>query len=252
MAMPRTLIAGNWKMNGLIPDLSEIKTIADAADSASAEAVICPPAILIERSSSVASGTTLRIGGQDCHPASSGAHTGDVSAEMLAAVGATHVILGHSERRSDHGETSAMVAVKAAAAYRAGLTAIICVGETEQERARGTTLSVVEAQLAASLPDAANASNTAIAYEPIWAIGTGQVPTDQEIAEVHAAIRAVLTTKLREGAKEMRLLYGGSVKPSNAKSIFAIPGVDGALVGGASLKASDFISILSAAPSRET
>ena len=239
-------------MNGLIPDLSEIEAIADAVDGASAEVVICPPAILIERSSSVVSGRMLRIGGQDCHPASSGAHTGDVSAEMLAAVGATYVILGHSERRSDHGETSAMVAAKAVAAYRAGLTAIICVGETEQERACGTTLSVVEAQLATSLPDAANASNTAIAYEPIWAIGTGQVPTDQEIGEVHAAIRAVLSTKLREGAREMRILYGGSVKPSNAKSIFAIPGVDGALVGGASLKASDFISILSAAPLRET
>ncbi|HEX8046326.1 triose-phosphate isomerase [Rhizobium sp.] len=245
--MPRKLITGNWKMNGLVSDLSEITAMAAAAQDAGAEAALCPPATLIDRAVTITKGTKLLIGGQDCHANSSGAHTGDVSAQMLADIGATYVILGHSERRADHGETSATVAAKASAAYRAGLNAIICVGETEGERASGATLAVVEEQLQASLPEGASAANTTIAYEPVWAIGTGRVPTEEEIAEVHAALRAALSKRFEAEANDIRLLYGGSVKPSNARSIFSIPGVDGALVGGASLKASDFISILSAA-----
>ena len=248
MTMPRKLIAGNWKMNGVLPDLNEIAAIAAAADDAKAEAIICPPATLIDRAASIARGSKLRIGGQDCHVSSSGAHTGDIAPDMLADLGATSVILGHSERRADHGETSALVAAKAAAAYRAGLTAIICVGETEDERAGGKTLAVVESQLSASVPDDACAANTVIAYEPVWAIGTGRVPTEAEIAEVHAALRAALIKRFGAEGNEMRLLYGGSVKPSNAASLFSIAGVDGALVGGASLKASDFAAILRAVP----
>ncbi|MEF0863522.1 MULTISPECIES: triose-phosphate isomerase [Rhizobium] len=246
--MPHKLIAGNWKMNGLLSDLNEIAAIAVAADDAKAEAIICPPATLIDRAASIARGSKLRIGGQDCHVSSAGAHTGDIAADMLADLGAASVILGHSERRADHGETSALVAAKAAAAYRAGLTAIICVGETEDERADGKTLTVVEGQLSASVPDDACAANTVIAYEPVWAIGTGRIPTEAEIAEVHAALRGAVIKRFGAEGREIRLLYGGSVKPSNAASLFAIAGVDGALVGGASLKASDFAAILRAVP----
>ncbi|MDK4741467.1 triose-phosphate isomerase [Rhizobium sp. CNPSo 3464] len=246
--MPHKLIAGNWKMNGLLSDLNEIVAIAAAADDAKAEAIICPPATLIDRAASIARGSKLRIGGQDCHASPSGAHTGDVSANMLADLGATCVILGHSERRANHDETSALVAAKAAAAYRAGLTAIVCVGETDDERTGGMTLAVVESQLSASVPDSACAANTVIAYEPVWAIGTGRVPTEAEIAEVHAALRGALIKRFGAEGSEIRLLYGGSVKPSNAASLFAIALVDGALIGGASLKASDFAAILRAVP----
>ncbi|UWU24713.1 triose-phosphate isomerase (plasmid) [Rhizobium sp. CB3060] len=248
MTMPHKLIAGNWKMNGLLSDLNEIVAIAAAADDAKAEAIICPPATLIDRAASIARGSKLRIGGQDCNASPSGAHTGDVSANMLADLGATRVILGHSERRANHGETSALVAAKAAAAYRAGLTAIVCVGETGDERTSGMTLAVVESQLSASVPDSACAANTVIAYEPVWAIGTGRVPTEAEIAEVHAALHGALIKRFGADGNEIRLLYGGSVKPSNAASLFAIAGVDGALIGGASLKAADFSAILRAVP----
>jgi triosephosphate isomerase len=187
----------------------------------------------------------IQIGGQDCHPNASGAHTGDISAEMLRDAGADAVITGHSERRADHGETNADVAAKSEAAYRAGLTAIICIGETLDEREAGTTLNVIDTQLAGSVPDAATASNSVIAYEPVWAIGTGKVPTIAQIAEVHAHIRARLTARFPDG-DEFTLLYGGSVKGSNAAEIFSVPHVNGALVGGASLKADDFSPIVEA------
>ncbi len=188
----------------------------------------------------------LKIGGQDCHPKASGAHTGDVSATMLADAGASHVILGHSERRADHGESDSLVVAKAAAAWAAGLIAVICVGETEAQRDAGKTLDVVGAQLAGSVPQGATAANTVIAYEPVWAIGTGRTPTLAEIAEVHGHIRARLAARFGAEAAGMRILYGGSVKPSNATEIFAVANVDGALVGGASLKAADFGAIIAA------
>ena len=186
------------------------------------------------------------VGGQDCHPKPLGAHTGDISAAMLADAGASHVILGHSERRADHGEADALVRQKAEAAWAAGLVAVICVGETEAQRDAGTTLAVVGSQVAGSVPDGATAANTVIAYEPVWAIGTGRTPTLAEIAEVHGFLRAELTRRFGAEAAGMRLLYGGSVKPSNAVEIFAVPHVDGALVGGASLKAADFGAIVAA------
>ncbi len=193
-----------------------------------------------------ARGTALQVGGQDCHPRASGAHTGDIAAAQLCDAGATHVILGHSERRADHGETDALVRAKAEAARAAGLVALICVGETEAQRDAGQTLAVVAAQLAGSVPDGATAADTVIAYEPVWAIGTGRTPTLPEIAEVHAALRAGLAARFGDQAAGMRLLYGGSVKPSNAAEIFGLPNVDGALVGGASLKAADFGAIVAA------
>jgi triosephosphate isomerase len=188
----------------------------------------------------------IALGGQDCHPKPSGAHTGDISADMLADAGAAFVILGHSERRADHGETDALVRAKAEAAVAAGLVAIICVGETEAQRDAGETLAVIAGQLAGSVPAAASPQTTVIAYEPVWAIGTGRTPTLPEIAEVHADIRARLSTLFGAAASGFRLLYGGSVKPSNAAEIFALPNVDGALVGGASLKAADFGGIIAA------
>jgi triosephosphate isomerase len=208
--------------------------------------LLCPPATLIAQMAWAAKGSSLMVGGQDCHTGASGAHTGDVSAPMLADAGASHVILGHSERRADHGETDALVAAKALAAWDAGLVAVICLGETEAQRDAGETLAVVGAQLAGSVPDGASADSTVIAYEPVWAIGTGRTPTLAEIAEVHAFLRAELTKRFGDEAAAMRLLYGGSVKPSNAVEIFAVKDVDGALVGGASLKASDFGAIVAA------
>ncbi|WP_342075453.1 triose-phosphate isomerase [Yoonia sp. SS1-5] len=239
--MPRKLAAGNWKMNGLRADLSELETLASAHSDATVDILICPPATLI----GAAQGTLFDIGGQDCHANAKGAHTGDLSAAMLADAGASYVLTGHSERRTDHAETDAIVAAKSQAAYGAELTAVICIGETLAEREGGTTLAVIDTQLAGSVPDAATARNTVIAYEPVWAIGTGKVPTAAQIAEVHAHIRARLTDRFSDGA-EFRILYGGSVKGSNAAEIFAIPNVDGALVGGASLKAADFSPIISA------
>lgn len=238
--MPCKLAAGNWKMNGLGADLDEVRALIAAHPSPHCGVLICPPATLLAPMAAMAKGSAVLLGGQDCHTGASGAHTGDISAAMLADAGARHVILGHSERRADHAESSDLVAAKARAAHAAGLTAIICVGETEAERDAGTTLDVVLTQLRASLPEGATAANTVIAYEPVWAIGTGRTPTLEQIAEVHDALRANLPDP------EMSLLYGGSVKPGNAAEIFALSNVDGALVGGASLKAADFGGIIAA------
>jgi triosephosphate isomerase len=242
--MPRKLVAGNWKMHGLAASAAMLDDLRAAHPAPACDVLICPPATLLSR----LAGRGWRLGGQDCHPAPSGAHTGDVSAEMLADAGAEAVILGHSERRADHGETDALVAAKAAAAWRAGLLAIVCVGETEAERDAGRALDVVAAQLAGSVPDGATPERLVVAYEPVWAIGTGRTPAPAEIAEVHAQLRARLADRLGPpAAADVRLLYGGSVKPANAAAIFSLPNVDGALVGGASLSAADFGSILAAA-----
>ncbi|MEM9786510.1 MAG: triose-phosphate isomerase [Pseudomonadota bacterium] len=239
--MLRKLAAGNWKMNGLRADLEELVKLEEKHGDADVDILICPPSTLI----SACEDTPFDIGGQDCHIAVSGAHTGDISAEMLADAGASYVLTGHSERRTDHGETDAMVAAKSQAGYDAGLIAVICIGETLQEREAGATLSVIGSQLAGSIPDTADAENTVIAYEPVWAIGTGKVPTTDQIAEVHAHIHGYLTDRFSDGA-QMRILYGGSVKGSNAAEIFRVPHVDGALVGGASLTAADFSPIITA------
>jgi triosephosphate isomerase len=238
------LAAGNWKMNGTRGSLSEIDALL-AVPFSSCDVLLCLPATLIAEAAKLSEGR-IAIGAQDCHANPKGAHTGDISASMLADAGASHVILGHSERRADHGETSAMVAAKARAAHQAGLIAVICLGETLEQRDMGQTLAVVGTQLAASLPAGTTAQNSVIAYEPVWAIGTGHTPNEAQIAEVHAFLRAELVTILGPQAQEMRLLYGGSVKPDNARAIFALANVDGALVGGASLKANDFGPIISA------
>ncbi|MDP3262994.1 MAG: triose-phosphate isomerase [Tabrizicola sp.] len=240
------LAAGNWKMNGTAAALAEVTALIAAHPAPKCEMLLCPPATLVAQMAWAAKGSALRVGGQDCHPAASGAHTGDISAAMLKDAGASHVIVGHSERRTDHGETDALVKAKAAAAIAADLVAIVCIGETETERDAGRTLDVIGSQLDGSLPKGATAATTVIAYEPVWAIGTGRTPTLAEIAEVHAFIRARLATRIGAEAAGVRLLYGGSVKPSNADEIFAVPNVDGALVGGASLKAADFGAIVAA------
>lgn len=243
----RPLIAGNWKMNGLKAQLTEAIEVNSAISSGvNADVLICPPASLVMVMAEVLKDGPLVIGGQDCHAASNGANTGDVSAEMLADAGAKAVILGHSERRADHGEQCGDVQVKVKAAHRAGLVAIVCIGESEGQRRAGLTLDVVVRQLKNSLPDTATSSNTAIAYEPVWAIGTGLTPTVAEVAEVHAAIRTSLKQRFGADGDEMHILYGGSVKPSNAKELMAVPNVNGALVGGASLKAADFLAIIRA------
>lgn len=242
----RKLAAGNWKMNGTAAALVEVKALLAAHPDPACEMLLCPPATLIAQAAWAAKGSILKLGGQDCHPKVSGAHTGDISAAMLADAGASYVILGHSERRADHGEGDALVQAKAQAAWAAGLTAVICLGETEAERDAGRTLDVVGSQLAGSVPDGATAANTVIAYEPVWAIGTGRTPTLAEIAEVHGFLRSRLKARFGAEAAATRLLYGGSVKPSNAAEIFAIADVDGALVGGASLKAADFGAIVAA------
>jgi len=243
--MRRKLAAGNWKMNGTKASLAEVTALIAAHPSPKSDVLLCPPATLVAAMAATAAGK-IAVGGQDCHMKASGAHTGDIAAEMLADCGASHVILGHSERRADHGETSEMVCAKAAAARAAGLVAVICVGETEAQRDAGETLALVGAQLAGSVPEGATATNTVIAYEPVWAIGTGRTPTLEQIAEVHDFLRAELVARFGAEGDGMRLLYGGSVKPSNATEIFATSNVDGALVGGASLKAADFGAILSA------
>ncbi len=240
----RKLAAGNWKMNGLEANLAEVEALVAAHRAPRCEVLLCPPATLISRMAARATGD-LFIGAQDCHAKASGAHTGDISAAMLSDAGATHVILGHSERRADHGETDAQVRAKAEAALAEGLVTIVCVGETESQRDAGETLEIIGAQLAGSVPEAATARSTVIAYEPVWAIGTGRTPTLEEIAEVHAFLRARLAERFSD-AEGFRLLYGGSVKPSNAAEIFAVANVDGALVGGASLKAADFGAIVAA------
>ena len=243
----RPLIAGNWKMFGLGPALGEIAQIAAAAATASADLLVCPPATLIARAAACAAGR-IAIGGQDCHAEASGAFTGDISADMLKDAGASHVIVGHSERRLSHHETDADVAAKARAAWRAGLCAIVCVGETGAQRNAGEAFAVVARQLAASVPEGAHAGSTAIAYEPVWAIGTGLVPAAADIADMHALIRAELVRRLGGMGQGLRILYGGSVKPANAREILAIAEVGGALVGGASLKATDFLEIVAAVP----
>ncbi|MBK5933842.1 triosephosphate isomerase [Rhodovulum imhoffii] len=245
--MRRKLAAGNWKMNGTAASLAEVEALAKAHPTPAVDVLLCPPATLIARMADRAEGSAVAVGGQDCHANISGAHTGDISAEMLVDAGATHVILGHSERRTDHAETDAIVRAKTEAALARELVAVVCVGETEAQRDAGQTLAVIKAQLAGSLPDAGvDGATTVIAYEPVWAIGTGRVPTLEQIAEVHDFIRAELKDRFGPVADGIRLLYGGSVKPSNAGDIFATSNVDGALVGGASLKASDFSAIIAA------
>jgi triosephosphate isomerase (TIM) len=250
-ALPiRPLVAGNWKMNGLAAALGEAKGVRDrlgeSGFAAGVDAMICPPATLIAALAREAAGSRLLIGAQDCHAAASGAHTGDISAEMLKDAGATAVIVGHSERRADHGERDRDVKAKALAAHRAGLSAIVCIGETAGERRAGLTLTVVARQLAASLPEKAAAGDTIIAYEPVWAIGTGLTPTVEDVAEVHGFLRRTLVEGLGVEGKAMRLLYGGSVKPDNARTLMGVGDVNGALVGGASLKANDFLTIIAA------
>ena len=249
--MPRVLIAGNWKMNGLKTDgvalAREVAERARAMAGGGPELLVCPPATLISLVAETLANTSVALGGQDCHPKPSGAHTGDVSAPMLADLGCRYVIVGHSERRQDHGETNELVRRKAEAAIAAGLTPIICIGETLAERDAGRALDVIKTQLLGSLPAGASARNVAIAYEPVWAIGTGRNATAEQVAEVHQRIRRDLEDQVRDGVN-VRILYGGSVKPANAGEILGTPNVDGALVGGASLKAADFLAIAAAAP----
>jgi triosephosphate isomerase len=244
--MRRKLAAGNWKMNGSRAALHEVDELLKRHPEPAVDIVLCPPATHLAWMREHIYQATVRTGGQDCHTEHHGAHTGDISATMLSDVGATYVILGHSERRTDHGETDALVAAKVRAAWAAELTAIVCVGETEAERDAGDALKVIARQFDGSVPERAEGRNTVIAYEPVWAIGTGRTPTSDQIAEVHAALRAHLHRRFPAEAESIRILYGGSVKPGNAAEIFAIPNVDGALVGGASLKAADFSPIVAA------
>ena len=246
--MRRKLAAGNWKMNGLAASLAEVEALAKAHPAPRSEVLLCPPATLLAQMAWKAKGGPVMVGGQDCHPEASGAHTGDIAAAMLKDAGASHVILGHSERRADHGETDALVRAKAEAAHAAGLVAVICLGETEAQRDAGETLTVIGAQLRGSVPGGATAADTVVAYEPVWAIGTGRTPTLAQIAEVHDFLRAELGARFSDG-DGFRLLYGGSVKPSNAAAIFATSNVDGALVGGASLESATFAAIVEAARS---
>ncbi|WP_375414235.1 triose-phosphate isomerase [uncultured Bradyrhizobium sp.] len=246
----RPLIAGNWKMNGLKESAGEFgQMMAGRGDLwRKADLLICPPATLIMTFAVVAVGSRIQIGAQDCHPKASGAHTGDLSAEMLADLGATAVIVGHSERRADHGESDALVRQKVEAAWRAGLVAIVCIGETRAHRDAGQTLDICSGQLNGSLPDGATAANLVVAYEPVWAIGTGLTPTIGDIEQVHKLIRDNLTIRFKDEGGRIRILYGGSVKPSNAAELMAVPNVNGALVGGASLKAADFLAIAAGCP----
>jgi triosephosphate isomerase (TIM) len=249
-AAGRPLIAGNWKMNGLKSSAVELAAIAQGADGLSrkVDLMVCPPATLLWSAAAILAGSKVMLGGQDCHPAPSGAHTGDIAAEMLADAGAVAVIVGHSERRNDHGETNALVQDKIKAVWRAQMTAIVCVGETQDQRDGGQTLDIIGTQFAGSVPDHATARNLVIAYEPVWAIGTGRTPTAKDVEEVHGFIRKKLSDRFRKEGAEVRILYGGSVKPSNAAELMAVPNVGGALVGGASLKAVDFLAIAKACP----
>ena len=246
---PHPLLAGNWKMNGLRAALGEIAAMGQAYDSAlrsKVDLLVCPPATLIHAAAAMTEGSGVAIGAQDCHAKVSGAHTGDLSAEMIADAGGSFIIAGHSERRADHGESDAVVRAKAQAAIRAGLVAIVCVGETEAQRRGGEALAVVGAQLDGSIPPGLTGAQLVVAYEPVWAIGTGLTPTPADVAEVHAFIRARLASLLGANGAGVRILYGGSVKPSNAAELMAVANVDGALVGGASLKAEDFMGIAAA------
>ena len=246
----RPLIAGNWKMNGLRAAMAEFEAmLAGAAGvTAKADLLVCPPATLIAAFADKARGTPVKIGAQDCHPEPSGAHTGDISAEMLADAGAEAIIVGHSERRADHGESDLVVRQKAEAVWRAGLNAIVCIGESEEQRNAGQTLDILRGQLNLSLPDASRANNLVVAYEPIWAIGTGRTPTAADVEQIHEFIRNSLIGRFNSEGARMRILYGGSVKPSNAAELMAVANVNGALVGGASLKAADFLAIAQACP----
>lgn len=249
--MRKTLIAGNWKMNGLGADgVALAKAVAAGAPGLDAELLVCPPATLIARVAEALGGAAVGVGGQDCHDEPSGAFTGDVSAEMLADAGARAVILGHSERRHGLGETDEWVKAKVQAAWRAGLTAIVCVGETEEERDGGQAFGVVGAQIFNSIPEkGAKAENLVIAYEPVWAIGTGRVPEPGDIQDMHKHVRSMLAATWSEAlARDTRILYGGSMKPDNAEAILALDDVDGGLIGGASLKAEDFLAIARARP----
>ena len=246
----RPLIAGNWKMNGLKASSAEFEAMIAGAPALAAKAdlLVCPPATLIAGFADKAKGTKVAVGAQDCHPKASGAHTGDLSAEMLADAGAGAIIVGHSERRADHGESDALVRQKAEAAWRAGLTAIVCIGETQKQRDTGQTLDICGGQLNGSLPDGSTAANLVVAYEPVWAIGTGLTPTAQDVEQVHRFIRGVLTDRFKAEGGRIRILYGGSVKPSNARELMAVANVNGALIGGASLKAADFLAIAAGCP----
>jgi triosephosphate isomerase len=244
----RPLVAGNWKMNGLKASAAELgKVMAGAGELLTkVDLMICPPATLIMTFAQAAAGSKIEIGGQDCHAEPSGAFTGDISAEMLADLGAKAVIVGHSERRTLHKEIDAEVRAKAEAAWRAGLAAIVCIGETRAEREAGHTLSVLGRQLDGSLPDGVTAARLVVAYEPVWAIGTGLTPTAADVAQAHEFIRQRIVERHGAAGNAVRVLYGGSVKPSNAKELMAVANVDGALVGGASLKAEDFLGIAAA------
>jgi triosephosphate isomerase len=246
--MPPPLIAGNWKMNGRIADLAEARALAEALAGrpAGARVALCPPATLVAQMAHALRESAVLVGGQDCHPEPSGARTGDISAEMLADAGARLVIVGHSERRADHGESDAIVRAKALAARRAGLEPIVCVGESLAERKAGRALAVVTGQVAGSIDERLGAAPFADAYEPVWAIGTGLTPTIGEIEAVHAAVRQALAERVGAGAAGVPILYGGSVKPGNAAEILHAAEVGGALVGGASLKAADFLQIVRA------
>jgi len=247
MAARKSLVAGNWKMNGLRGSLGEVVAVGKGIAGASCEVAICPPATLIGAAVEIAVGSNLIIGGQDCHAEGAGAYTGDISADMIADLGGKLVIVGHSERRAGYGETDAMVRAKAEAAWRAGLTSVLCIGETEAERRGGGTLDVLAQQIAGSVPQRATADKLVVAYEPVWAIGTGLTPSEDDIAEAHAHIRAKLAETSGAEAGSIRILYGGSVKPSNAGPILSLGEVDGALVGGASLNSADFLGIVAAA-----
>jgi len=243
--MPRTLIAGNWKMNGLIANLAEVERVSAAVSPSSEgpELLLCLPATLIAAASSRSDGSHLKIGGETCHPKEKGAHTGDISAEMLKDAGASYVIVGHSERRADCGETDQIVASQAAAALRAGLTPIICVGETLSQRDAGDVLDVISTQMAGSIPENAAADAIVVAYEPVWAIGTGRVASSEQIAEVHRLVRDLLVKRFGDAGRGTRILYGGSMNPGNAAEILGVDEVNGGLIGGASLKADDFLAI---------
>jgi triosephosphate isomerase (TIM) len=246
-AVRRSLLAGNWKMNGLTRSIGELDRLINGVGSdCGVDVMICPPATLLAAFAKAAAGSAVSIGAQDCHPKPAGAYTGDISAEMLRDAGAQAVIVGHSERRIHHREQNAEVRAKALAARRAGLLAIVCVGETQEERESGQTSEVIAAQLLGSLPDNASGASLVVAYEPVWAIGSGLTPSPRDVAEVHRAVRAHLTERFGFEGDKIRILYGGSVKPENAESLLSVANVDGALVGGASLKAEEFLGIIAA------
>ncbi len=243
------LIAGNWKMNGRKIDSVALARAVAAGSADGCELLVCPPAVLIPPVAEALAGSAVALGAQDCHFEQSGAHTGDIAAIMLVDAGCSHVILGHSERRADHGEDDALVRAKTTAAHAAGLVAIVCVGETLEERDAGQTLQRISSQVELSLPDGMTPGNTVIAYEPVWAIGTGRTPTEADVAEVHTHVRSEIARRFSaEVAGGVRILYGGSMKPSNAEALLATDGVDGGLIGGASLNAEDFLAIAARCP----